>query len=303
MTFEARTDIGSPTLSEQSSFFIDDVSLLVEQEAPPSNLPYTVYLPLLMKPQPQPQYTLGCNPTGGTGGLAPGTYDMTVAGLKAMVIVGTNYQPQNPTYLAFYLHGDEGGYNFHQNPFNQINKLVNQKGWIYVAPQSPPLIPGQTTHSSWASAPTPKADMLAAVLDEMFAKYNVCRDVILGSSASGGSAFYDDNFFPMKGDMYPAHMILACGSNVNAPFDHHDIDEKLAIFGQSSEIMARSRFQYSYGSEDFLFDNIQEGMALYTGAGLTVIKDELPGEGHCGSFVDPRIRDFWDSVSNELGIN
>ena len=76
-----------------------------------------------------------CNPTGGSGGLGAGTHDTTIAGQPATVIVGAGYTPAKPTYLALYLHGDEGGYNFHTSSFNEINQFINNNNWVYVAPQ------------------------------------------------------------------------------------------------------------------------------------------------------------------------
>lgn len=291
LTFETllNLDLGSV-------FLVDDVSLSFDNPEPPA-LSFQMYLPIVDKALPP--YALNCNATGGSGGLKPGTYNISVAGLISIVIVGKGYNPKQPTLLSFFLHGDAGNYDQNRSASDLVHKLVDEKGWIYVAPLSPGLLPENPLFSSWASAPTQKADLLAAVFDEMFTKYNVCRSVMLGSGVSGGSAFYDDGFFPMKGDRYPSFMILTCGSNVNE-FAHQDVDEKIKLFSQLPEMRARTRFQYSYGDQDFLYDNIQSAIQLYGKAGFSVIKDELAGVDHCDFDVYARVRDFWRTASNEL---
>jgi len=126
---------------------------------------------------------LNCNPTGGSGGLGVGTHDITLAGRPATVIVGQGYNPATPTYLAFYLHGDEGGYNFHTGPFNSINQFIDDNGWIYVAPQAPPD-PTDPMTFPWdgrnGGSISGNAALVRNVLDDMFAKYNVCRNILFG---------------------------------------------------------------------------------------------------------------------------
>ena len=89
-----------------SVFFVDDV-YLAQNPVVEIDSTHAIFLPAIQRSTPPPEpYTLRCNPSGGSGGLAPGAHFTQVAGLEALVIVGSNYDPGRPTFLSFYLHGD-----------------------------------------------------------------------------------------------------------------------------------------------------------------------------------------------------
>ena len=243
--------------------------------------------------------TLQCNPSGGSGGLAPGTYDTTIAGRATTIIVGDGYDPQTPTYLAFYLHGDEGAYNTHQETYSKINQFITEKGWIYVAPQAPAT--GSDTHR-WYADPHSNINLLSTVLDEMLGKYNVCRDILFGASASGGSVFYDRNFFPSKGNIYPAFMNLHCGAGGLDDSLIVEVDQ-LKNLALNPDIVARSQFHYTVGTKDFLYNQVQNTYAFYGLQGFNVVIDELPGIGHCAYNTDQSIRDYFETVSSWIISN
>lgn len=259
-----------------------------------------LYLPLLLR-SPAASTPANCNPTGGSGGLAPGTYDTTVAGLNAIVVVGKGYNPQQPTFLAFTIHGDGGQMNTVRKPNNPLNKVVNEHGWILVAPEAP------NGNSWWRDWVGDHNEKLAAVFDSMFANYNVCRDIILGTSGSGGSEFWTSDFFPAKGGDYPAHTLVACGGN-----DGHDSTSRNQILalGKNPVVVARSSFYYVYGSTDNLVPLIEESITLYTRAGFNVSVEKIAGAGHCNQWEDQgfttwheRAAAHWEQLAGQLSKN
>lgn len=257
----------------------------------------TSYLPVI---HGSPSSTT-CNPTGGSGGFAPGRYETTVGGLNATVVVGEGYHPGTPTYLGFFIHGDNGSWTKFQTSSNPVTQFVNQHNWIFVAPQSPNG--GQSWWTSWSGDHN---EAFAHVLDEMFAKYNVCRNVVFGSSGSGGSEFWTTYFFPEEGDRYPAHTVIGCGGDDGLGSAG---DRKIIALGQDPNVVARSTFEYVYGTEDYLYNLIQQSIEIYTEAGFTVYVHEIPGAGHCNRWTDEglpnlseRIAQYWGVRGTALGV-
>lgn len=265
------------------------------------------YIPPAVQGATTANQPLNCNPSGGAGGLGLGTHDTTIAGQPATVIVGQGYDPAKPTYLAFYLHGDEGGYNFHTNPFNLINQFINDNSWIYVAPQAPKALDGD--YYPWdgrgGGSIAANETLVKAVLEHMFANYNVCRNILFGASVSGGSWFYDIYFYPNNGAQYPAFMNLVCGSGgVSAASNFFGSYDKLVDLSGNADVKARSEFKYTIGDGDFMYDNALNSVATYSGLGFSVITDYLPGVSHClngaGVSSSEKIRDYWQAKFSTL---
>lgn len=268
-----------------------------QQEVP------AVYLPLiLLHPEPTPlpgAPKVPCTPTGGTGGLRPGTYKTEVAGLASTVIIGEGYSPDQPTYLSFFIHGNDGDVDRFRSRSNPVNQLVNKYGWVFVAPHTP-------KKNSWS---TPFDERLneafAKALDEMFARYNVCRETVIGSGASGGAIFWTKYFFPKQGQTYPAHISLLCGAwevGIKAR-------QRLNLLGQDPVVVANSTFDYIYGPLDYLTPNILDSIYDYTTAGLKVEQLVIEGGGHCNEWPlqglpnsSQRIADDWEARIVELGL-
>jgi hypothetical protein len=258
----------------------------------------TNYLPIIVRsPQPANPVPAGCNPTKGSGGLKPGTYHTTVAGLTAVVVVGRGYNANTPTYLGFTIHGDGGAYEMIQRGNNPLNELADEWGWILVSPLAP-------NGKSWWSNPTgDHKQALANVLEEMFAKYNLCRGIVFGTTGSGGSEFWTSQFFPEKGGQYPAHMVIACGGSGGS-------SSKINALGKNPNVVARSRLYYVYGTEDRLASTIRRSIQTYTGAGFHVQVKVLEGAGHCNRWRQqdlPAWHDwaatYWTEIANLLRVS
>jgi len=237
---------------------------------------------------------LDCNPSYGLGGLAPGIHVTTVAGLNAVVVVGDGYDPQQPTHLAFYLHGDEGAYLQFQSPNHPMTQFVKGRGWIFVSPQSPNA--GASWWSNWQGDHN---EALAQVFEEMKAQYNVCRNLVFGATLSGGSTFWARNFFPNKGGQHPAYTVMLCGGVLPSKSDR----PKVITLGQNPAIVAESSFEFVYGTEDFLYNNIQQTIEFYTGAGFEVSKEEIAGAGHCVPNFSSYIIAHWTARAAALGVD
>lgn len=256
----------------------------------------TVFLPIITR---NPRVPTGCNPTDGSGGLAPGTYSTTVAGLNSTVIVGQGYNPAETTYLSFYIHGNDGDIDRFKSSSNQVNKLVNKYGWIFVAPHSPQ---GNSWSSPWDESLN---QAFADALDEMFARYNVCRRIVIGSTVSGGSIFWTRNFFPLRGTDYQAHTSILCGA-LKVPKASRPL---LTQLSQDPNIVANSTFDYIYGTNDYLEPDIQLSITEYTAAGFNVQELVIQNAGHCNEWLgnglpntSQRIADDWEDRIQELNL-
>jgi len=244
---------------------------------------------------------INCNPSNGSGGFTGGVYTTTVAGLKAIVIVGADYDPQQPTYLGFFLHGDGGNYYRFTDPQDKVTQFIQQHHWILVSPQSPNGGARWWTEY-WESDFVPQ---MRAVMEEMFTKYNICRNVLFGASVSGGSEFVTNYFFPQAGADYPAHFVLNCGGDVWL----WEAQQQISALSQQPQVKTRASFDFVYGTNDYLYNTIQKAIRIYSNAGFTVNIDETAGMGHCDSWhsdgfpsADEKISIHWDKIARELKI-
>lgn len=258
--------------------------------------------------------TIECNPSNGSGGLAPGTYsDTTIAGQPAVVIVSENYDPSTPTVLTFYLHGDGGGYTFFSQDGRPLNQLVRNNGWIFVSPQS--FTDAESDVTRWwgggvSGNPAGNASieangqLLEDVFEEMFSKYNLCRNILLGHSASGGSWFYDGYFIPTRGDRYPAFMNIGCGSSgIDDGWSGFPFYDNLNTFKDNGAIQNRTQLHYTIGDEDFLFSRAEDAVPHYQGLGFDVTTDFMPGVAHCDFDLSAKTIDYWTAVNNSITIS
>ncbi len=264
------------------------------------------------EPEPEPEPTpdpiptsvaASCNPTNGSGGLKPGIHDVTVAGMKTTIVVGEDYDPSTPTYLTFHLHGDGGKIvDSFLSSSNAVTKYVDKQGWIFVAPQAP-----NSENIWWTKYNGDHVEKFADVLDHMFAKYNVCRDIVLGSSGSGGGVFWAGQFFVDKGDEYPAHVVMSCGASVANSSDR----KKVEALGKDPEIVSRATFFQYYGAKDKIVppSSIEGNISMYEKAGFNVDSLKLSNGGHCNEWKDQgypgqsdRIVEKWSDWADEFGL-
>lgn len=263
------------------------------------------------RPTRLPGAAINCNPTNGSGGQQPGTYDITIAGNPVTLIVGDGYDPSRPTYLSFYLHGDEGGYDYAQSSFSPINQFVTDNGWIYVAPQADAV---SDSYYPWHSdgigvdnnvGVEANTQLIIDTFSYVYNNFNVCRDLLFGGSASGGSWYFDTYFYAEHGATYPAFMNLGCGSggmSTNSYWSNTGYYDDVAALADNPDIMARTEFNYTIGTADFLFPNAQTSANTYMALGYSVLTDYRDGISHCDFDVAKSTADYWGATIDSLNI-
>jgi len=238
---------------------------------------------------------VSCNASGGSGGLSPGRHDITIAGRPALLYIGSGYQPSQPAMLTFFLHGDGANTQAILAPVKQ--ELMDDNGWIYVAPRANGTIwyaNGIGSQPSDNLGIEANAQLLEDVFEELFDDYNLCRNVLLGSSASGGSWFYDAYFLATRGADYPAYMNLGCGSSgINPSWDGFPFYSDLLTFNTDADILARTKLHYSIGTADFLFPAAQDAVPHLQSLGFDVTTDFRSGVGHCLYDVSATAVNWW----------
>ncbi len=243
---------------------------------------------------PIPQVS-ACNPTNGSGGLAPGIHDTTIAGVRAIIVVGDGYNPNTPTYLGFHVHGDGGNIlNSFVKSSDPVTSFVNEQDWIFVAPEAP-----NEQNEWWKNYNGDHIQIFADVLDHMFENYNVCRDTVFGSSGSGGGVFWSGQFFVDRGGEYPAHTVLSCGAGGGSSSDR----QKVNALGENPDIVSRSSFFYYYGTLDISVppSTIENSMAMYQNAGFDVDGLELATGGHCNEWPGQGLPNQRERIAEKWG--
>lgn len=88
-------------------------------------------------------------------------------------------------------------------------------------------------------------------------------------------------------------------------------NQTIIDLGQDLDVVAKSTFDYVYGTEDILYEwgLIQRSIAIYTQAGFKVYTTELVGAGHCNEWTDEGFPDMstqiaahWENRVAALGI-
>ena len=285
LQFEVRLD---ETVA--SHWMIDDVTLGV--------ITLPVFLPMVV--HAKGGNGSDCQPSLGTGGFEPGSYETTVAGLDAALIIGEAYDPETPTHLAFYLHGDSGDSIIYSE---EILEFIDEQGWVLFIPASPAVWHQLHTEeqrlslnrSWWTGAVDTRADLLAGAFDQLFAEYNLCRNRLVGAGASGGSVFYSGHFVPAIGDRFPAYVLLNCGGYMpSGTFRRHtDQDDFAQAYADLPVVMASTQLKFSYASGDFVRENVKDAVQFYTEAGYDVIDAEFEADEHCAGDVDGEIAAYF----------
>jgi CSLREA domain-containing protein len=165
-------------------------------------------------------------------------------------------------------------------------------GGVYVAPQAPAT---DGAFHQWYALPEQNTAFLVSLIEDLFSKYNLCRNVIFGGSASGGSVFYDRTFFPTQGGTYPAFWNANCGGGLSS-----DAQSRLQTLSQQPAIIARSEFSYTIGTSDFLFAQTSASADFRQSLGFQVFKHYLGGVGHCAYDVPKTVESYFRSKLTQM---
>ena len=246
--------------------------------------PLLLPAPLLLAQVGQPcddSWMSALTASGGSGGLAPGAHDVTLAGYPARIVVGDGYDPSTPTFLAWYLHGDGGGYDT-----RGMDAFIDEMDWVYVAPQAPPGVNDPDLYP-WdgrdGGSQAANLAQIKAVLDHMIANYNVYTNFHFGAGASGGSWFYD--FYGPSFADYPSYFNLNCGAS-----------QRSSAPAPDPVVAANSEFHYTIGTDDFLFPGALTSVPAYEAAGYQVGTDFRLGVGHCAFNTGAATVAYWREV-------
>lgn len=289
-----------------TGWVVDSAELIVDFP-PASPLPdeNRIYLPIARNARPvsNTPFVLDCKPSGGSGGHAPGSKDYYVeeiAGLQTALIVGRNYNPAKPTLLTFYLHGDGGDFDSFIR-YTPLRNLIHTQGWIHVGVLAPNL--HGESYISWKEGDVRrKAEMLTRVFDEIYARYNVCQGVTLGSGASGGSVAYTGYFLPLIGDRYPSFFLAHCGGSYPPEFALSGAEEDnwLGLFGQNPQVAGRLGVRFIYSSNDFVADEVERTILGYESHGILTHGVKTSSEGHCGDPFIPLVPAYWLPIAKTV---
>ncbi len=263
-------------------------------------------------PTPLERTKVVCEPSGGSGGLSAGTSTVTtIEGLNVDILVGDGYDPSEPTYLGFFLHGDGGVYTrfFGKGKNDPLVKFVNDNNWVAISPQAPLGTDGQNiwwNEDNWAVGVN-YVDKFTDLLDTMFDDYNLCRNIIFGSGGSGGPEFMTRLFVPQKGAEYPTHTVLGCGGGQGE--GKSAIRDSVVALGQNSDAINRSTMAFVYGTEDYLYNSVLGGSGLYQYGGFHVIDNLMVDAGHCNEWtaaglpsLSEQIVIHWQLILEDLGL-
>lgn len=212
--------------------------------------------------------------------------------MKTTIVISTKYDPNKPTYFAFYLHGDDGNYKKYQNPNHPVTRFIEEQGWVFIAPQS------SHPNIHWYLNADRQVNELDEVFQKMFANYNLCQDTILGSSISGGSTFISGHFFPHRGKKYPMHVNLIC-----LGWTDKDARQRLKVLGKDPDVVARSSFKFTYGDKDSFLPYIIPTIKVYRQAGFKVLVDERAGVVHCLPGAGDEIATYWGVLIDRLDLD
>ena len=220
--------------------------------------------------------------SGGSGGAGVGSHEVTIAGFPARILVGEGYTPGTPTFLAWYLHGDEGNH-----LTTGMDDIVNANNWVYVAPQAPPGVADPSIFP-WdgrdGGSQTVNLNQIKSVLDYMIANYNVYTNMMFGAGASGGSWFYD--LYAPSLTEYPTFFNMNCGA----------IGRGVVATPPDANYVMYSGLKYTIGTDDFLFGNARQSAPVYAGAGYQVETEFLLDVGHCAFNTGQKTQDYWQHI-------
>lgn len=271
-----------------------------------------VYLPAILNSTFE-QKNMFCNPSGGSGGFSPGTYDTIIEGQPTTIIVGAGYDSQRPTFLAFYLHGTEGNYKAHNDSGLPVAQFINENNWIYVAPQAPRWedAPSDISAYPWLG-PLPERDaagngqLLMNIFQHMADNYNICQNVLFGSGASGGSAFLDTYFIPFHAEDFPNTFLnINCGSGGISPTNRwlqNGWYAQLQNLSQIPGILDHHDLYYVIGTEDFIYESTMDAIATYSDLGFQNNAKIIPGAGHCEFSASYEAATYWENSRATLYV-
>ncbi len=206
--------------------------------------------------------------TGGSGGKI-GTFEQSFSASNGKsstwkTTIPDDLSPTKPYGLSIYLHGDGGGdYSWVFDSLVKTSKKQNLIGIVVKAPN---------IERRWYNGGLANAKFLDELIEkELLAKYNIDKTRIYFIGTSGGSQFLSGQFIPNYGSKYNSGALLLCGGPKNWQ----------NTISSTPEFISKFKFYWYSGTNDFLYDQIQDGIEYYKGLGMQVDSEMIPGGSHC----------------------
>jgi len=172
--------------------------------------------------------------------------------------------------LLIYLHGDGAGdYSFF---WNDLQVVAQKYDLIPVSVRTPD--PSSVT---WYRNGRGNATYLHQLIQtELYAMYNVNKDQIFFTGASGGPQFLTGQFVPLYGNHYRGGAVPMCGGGGPRGFS-----QTTRAFQPSADLIANFKIYYYTGTADFLYGQVRDSSQFYRSHGFETFEDFPQGVAHC----------------------
>jgi hypothetical protein len=227
--------------------------------------------------------------TGGKGGLACTRKDdlgggrqscvVTVGGVELKIVEAKG--GSGPLRLGLYLHGDGAVAHINNGVLKAMMPWADAHRGLAVSALAPNGCAWwlAITHDCASSGYDDRdvdgdnAVALAAALDAIMKAYDVRTDGIRYYGSSGGSIFLADAWIPLQAASYPGVFAMMCGgAKTSRAYAWNTTDVALR---------AKNPLWFTYGDQDFLFDQIGTSIAAFKAKSFSVTEKIIPGAGHC----------------------
>lgn len=225
--------------------------------------------PTTTTPTPAPTST-GTTPastgTKGTGGPTGRNTLKSTGGLSYMIDVPAA-APTKPRGLLVLLHGSTAS---NYTAFlDMMSAVASKYDLIRVSVLAPN---GQGWNEGGNAAEVQAADLLHRLVQEdLFKKYDVETTRVFFSGQSSGGGFLSTHFLPLHAKDYHGGAFLQCGAAPPA-----------VTFTPDAATKAAMKLHFEITTGDTIWPtSFKQAVTAYSGAGMTLTKDDTKPGGHC----------------------
>jgi hypothetical protein len=230
--------------------------------------------------QVEPPDALNCTRTGVLS--AGRTYCETTlgasAGLSTIVRIADKTVTRGPARLVLFLHADGATGYTDDSAMRALLSWADTNNARVVSALAPngcswsQALGKSCANSTYESdSDGIQANYLDAALTELATRIQLANAPIFVESVSGGSIFVSYSFFPKFGNKYPGRYAINCGG----------VGNPLMLSFAPASILSTTRFDFTYGDQDFLRFDAHASTLYYQSKGFDVREAILPGIGHC----------------------
>lgn len=197
-----------------------------------------------------------------------------------------------PMQLAVHLHGDTANGHYENWGWRRFAGWARDRRVLLVSALAPNGCswwrrPGDVDcDMAGGDSEGANADALAEAFEALGEGYDFFHEPKLYVGFSGGALFATALMLPRHGDVHPGAWVTNCGGDqpwgAGVQWDERD-----------PGLLAKQSVYFTYGSLDFLVDQIGRGVDYYTARGYDVDELVVPDEEHCDNDID------WTAVTIE----